>query len=154
MGLDMYLYKKTDVKNWDFTPSEDRYEIIIKKGGVINKNIQIERVTEVVETVVQWRKANAIHKWFVENVQDGVDDCKEYYVELTQLKQVRDLCEKVIKNPEKAQELLPTQDGFFFGDNLYDEHYFSQLEKTLRALQEITKEEESIYANYYYGSSW
>ena len=25
--------------------------------------------------IASWRKANAIHKWFVDNVQDGVDDC-------------------------------------------------------------------------------
>lgn len=27
------------------------------------------------EEVGYWRKANAIHDWFVENVQDGIDDC-------------------------------------------------------------------------------
>ena len=25
------------------------------------------------DQIASWRKANAIHKWFVDNVQDGVD---------------------------------------------------------------------------------
>ena len=32
MGLDMYLYKKTYVKNWDHNDKKDHYEITIKKG--------------------------------------------------------------------------------------------------------------------------
>ena len=37
------------------------------------------------EEVGYWRKANQIHKWFVDNVQDGVDDCGEYKVTKEQL---------------------------------------------------------------------
>lgn len=29
----------------------------------------------IMEQVAYWRKANAIHRWFVDNVQDGEDDC-------------------------------------------------------------------------------
>ena len=42
--------------------------------------------------IIYWRKANAIHKWFVENVQEGVDDCGEYEVTVEQLTELRDLC--------------------------------------------------------------
>lgn len=31
--------------------------------------------TGIMEQVGYWRKANQIHNWFVENIQDGVDDC-------------------------------------------------------------------------------
>lgn len=34
----------------------------------------------VEEDVAYWRKANAIHNWFVQNVQDGEDNCGEYPV--------------------------------------------------------------------------
>jgi len=43
-----------------------------------------------------WRKANHIHGWFVDNVQDGQDDCKQYYVDLDAISQLRVVCEKVI----------------------------------------------------------
>ena len=43
-----------------------------------------------------WRKANAIHKWFVDNVQDGEDDCEYYEVSKKQLEQLLHIC-KLIK---------------------------------------------------------
>jgi hypothetical protein len=42
-----------------------------------------------------WRKANAIHKWFVENVQDGNDDCGDYFVSQEKLERLLFLCKKV-----------------------------------------------------------
>ncbi len=49
------------------------------------------------EPVGYWRKANAIHRWFVENVQDGEDDC-DYHREVTaeDLEELRDLCIEVV----------------------------------------------------------
>ena len=44
------------------------------------------------EEVGYWRKANAIHKWFVDNVQDGVDDCGYYEVSQEQLKNLLHIC--------------------------------------------------------------
>ena len=32
------------------------------------------------ESFGYWRKANQIHKWFVDNVQGGIDDCRPYPV--------------------------------------------------------------------------
>ena len=43
-----------------------------------------------------WRKANAIHNWFVENVQDGIDNCGEYVVTKEQLETLLDICETVL----------------------------------------------------------
>lgn len=45
-----------------------------------------------------WRKANAIHRWFVENVQDGNDDCGEYEVSADQLRELLELCRKVLES--------------------------------------------------------
>jgi hypothetical protein len=43
-----------------------------------------------------WRKANAIHNWFVQNVQNGVDDCDIYLVTREQLEQLKEACEMVL----------------------------------------------------------
>ena len=32
----------------------------------------------ITDNVAYWRKANQIHKWFVDNVQDGIDNCGNY----------------------------------------------------------------------------
>ena len=51
------------------------------------------------EVVAEWRKANAVHKWFVDNVQGGEDDC-EWHDEVTKetLEELRDVCKEVIEN--------------------------------------------------------
>ena len=69
-----------------------------------------------------------IHKWFVDHVQEGEDDCKQYYVSREQLKELLGTCKLVIENHELAGELLPTQDGFFFGSTEYDDEYFKNVE--------------------------
>jgi hypothetical protein len=96
MGLDMYLKKKTYVKNWDHMTPEELHKITVKLGGKIRKDIQPKRISTIVEQVAYWRKANAIHKWFVKNVQDDEDNCKEFYVSKQQLQELVNLCKDVI----------------------------------------------------------
>ena len=47
------------------------------------------------EEVASWRKANHIHRWFVENVQDDVDDCDIYEVSKEQLEDLLSICKLV-----------------------------------------------------------
>ena len=49
----------------------------------------------ITEDVGYWRKANQIHNWFVENVQDGVDDCSSYIVSKEQIEELLDVCIQV-----------------------------------------------------------
>ena len=70
----------------------------------------------IIEQVGYWRKANHIHKWFVENVQDGIDDC-EYHNEVTKetLEELRDVCKKVLNSCELI-------DGKIVSSYRYDEN--------------------------------
>jgi hypothetical protein len=43
----------------------------------------------------------------------------------------------VLADRTKADELLPTEGGFFFGGTEYDEYYFQDLEYTQRRLTEL-----------------
>lgn len=101
MGLDMYLSKRKYVKNWEHMKPEDRHTITIKKAGkTIVSKLPIK---EVVYEAAYWRKANAIHNWFVQNVQDGEDDCRQYYVSGEQLQELVDLCKQVLKVAKTEQ---------------------------------------------------
>lgn len=53
----------------------------------------------VYEQVGYWRKANAIHNWFVNHVQDGEDDC-DYHQEVTKgvLEDLLETCTKVLNH--------------------------------------------------------
>ncbi len=66
MGLDMYLNKRTYVGNQHKEEKE--------QATVIAPSVKQERVTEIIESIGYWRKANAIHNWFIENID------KEYHL--------------------------------------------------------------------------
>ncbi len=70
MGLDMYLNAKRYL--WH---SEDNLAEQIAENF---PELADARVKEITAEVMYWRKSNAIHKWFVDNVQGGVDDCGNY----------------------------------------------------------------------------
>lgn len=151
MGLDMYLCKNYYVKNWNFMGDEERHSVSVLKGGKPS-GIATDRIVSVTTEEACWRKANAIHRWFVENIQDGKDDCGKYYVNEKQLAKLLGVVKAVLADHNKAKELLPTQEGFFFGDTSFDEYYFEDLEYTQKELERIlaTKDEGSLE----YHSSW
>tara|TARA_R110002074_G_scaffold353971_1_gene525755 strand:- start:222 stop:596 length:375 start_codon:yes stop_codon:yes gene_type:complete len=124
MGLDMYLSKKVKYK---------------RKNHV--------------DEVMYWRKENAIHAWFVKNVQDGKDECQESSVSVESLTKLANLCEQAVK--EKNPDLLPTQGGFFFGSTDYDEYYYQSLEETSKVIREELNSNSSLgRTEYFYQSSW
>lgn len=78
MGLDMYLIKR---KKYD------------KNDDSFNE-------------VAYWRKANQIHNWFVENIQDCIDDCGYYEVSRQELQALLTDCRDVLKYAEcELQEM-------------------------------------------------
>jgi hypothetical protein len=150
MGLDMYLTKKTYVKNWEYMKPEQLHEITIK--GPASATIKPDRIAYVEEEVAYWRKANQIHNWFVQTCQNGVDECQLTYVTRDQLQALLNICKKINEDKSLAQELLPTQEGFFFGSYEYDNYYFEDIQNTIDMLEPELKQKDD--GNYYYQSSW
>lgn len=154
MGLDMYLHRKVYVgANFNFNDVEGTVDIT--KGGEKLK-INFDKIVYVIESAGTWRKANQIHGWFVDNVQDGEDNCAEYYVHGSQLKELYDLCKDVLENgtQEYADKYLPTNEGFFFGSCDYDEYYWQDLKDTIRIIDEIMADDPDLSGDYTYQSSW
>ena len=156
MGLDMYLTKKTYVGgNYDFNKVEGDVKLNVRGNDL---PVKLNRLTYVIEDVGYWRKANQIHKWFVDNVQGGVDDCSKYEVSVEKLKELLKICKKVKKYHGLAEKLLPTQEGFFFGGTSYGPHYFYDIDMTIKILTPLLKElkaqPETIFSYIEYQSSW
>lgn len=168
MGLDMYLMKRktfleptyADIK---FEPSDDTCFVIEPFSTVVKGANTITASYEF----IYFRKFNMIHKWFVDNIQDGKDDCGEYYAPIEMLEKLMETCNKVLENHELAEELLPTQCGCFFGGTEYDEYYFNKVQYTAEELEKVIddfkKEEQAILdgsdsvpvsIGLYYSSSW
>jgi hypothetical protein len=150
MGLDMYLNKRTYVQQWEHQKPEEKYEVVVTKGGEPTK-IKPNKVKYIIEEAGYWRKQNQIHRWFVENIQNGTDDCGEYYVSKADLETLLGLCEKVKADNSLADELLPGASGFFFGGTEYDEWYFGGIDNTIEILKEALEDENGEYL---YSSSW
>ena len=150
MGLDMYLSKKTYLKNW--AHKEDKHRVVVTTNDQTRLDIKPERITHVEEEIMYWRKMNAIHNWFVQNCQDGIDECQDTHVTIEELDTLATICEKVIR--DKDPSLLPTQGGFFFGSTDYDEYYWQEVEETAKVLREEIKNNQIEYPEYIYQSSW
>lgn len=149
MGLDMFLTKKIYIgANYDFNDVVGSIDITARGKQI---PINFEKVKCIEEESGYWRKANAIHDWFVNNVQDGEDNCGEYYVPEEKMKALLDLVDQVLEDNSKAEELLPTKTGFFFGGYDYDEWYFEKLQYTKKILEEALQDNNG---EYYYSSSW
>jgi hypothetical protein len=155
MGLDMYLMAEKHISGYSFTePTErEQYKTVIDTMGATEIANMDSPSADITVTALYWRKQNAIHNWFVENVQDGSDDCKKYYVSREGLKVLRDICVQVVQSKDKAEELLPTTEGFFFGGTEYDEYYFEGIKETASRLTILLNKTPEDWA-FYYQSSW
>lgn len=167
MGLDQYLYAKKYVSKteWNAPEENETYDKIISAFDIPNvldmadKTMSFQSV-EVGVKVAYWRKANAIHYWFVENVQDGEDDCGNYYVSHDALAELLSACEEVLahrgtEDSEAEAELtLPSVSGFFFGSTEYDEYYYETLEYTVTVLKVLLNDEALNSWSFSYSSSW
>ena len=152
MGLDCYLNARKYVSPY----SDEEFSGKLNK---LTESITGWKAKEIVFEVGYWRKANAIHNWFVRNVQEGVDDCKEYHVDYDSIVTLYNFVCEVLENREKAEELLPSASGFFFGSTEYDEYYFGDLEDTKNMLKPLVEmidsKDDSIFEfDFYYRASW
>ena len=100
MGLDMYL-ERCDRKAWGFKDvdiddiKESKPALYNEIKPYLHERGKYAHWESIFEELGYWRKANAIHRWFVENVQNDVDDCGDYEVSKEQLEDLLDICIEV-----------------------------------------------------------
>ena len=143
MGLDMYLYRQQYVSGYNYqreqgSPEVALFDAIVKTLDVTPAAHAPHLTVDV--CVAYWRKANAIHGWFVNELAGGVDECQKIPVSVEQLRQLRDLAWHVSVTPTLASHVLPTQSGFFFGSYDYDEWYMEDMKNTVEQLDAILAE--------------
>lgn len=149
MGLDMYLNAKRYLWSWNDESEDKNIASEIQKIAKIPEDFQVK---EIKVEAGYWRKANQIHRWFVQNVQEGKDDCGNYDVGRQDLIDLRDLCKKVLADHSLAPTQLPTESGFFFGNTEYDDWYYKDLTETVETLDKALALGNEW--DYEYHSSW
>lgn len=181
MGLDMYLTRKIYVEaNDEHNKVKGKIELTQGDENTPIK-VRFDKVQYISEEGAYWRKANQIHKWFVDNCQNGEDDCREYYVSKEQLEELLEACKKDIEyldsleftysdeqedfftkekfkykkyqNIEEENLNLPIEEGFFFGSTDYNEYYYRDLQDTVKMLGNLLLDHDDRI-EYYYQASW
>ena len=86
MGLDSYLFAKKYMSTFKMDDNSPDSEEAIQAKQIlalfpeltkVNPDPDHHKSVEVQVNLGYWRKANHIHKWFVDHVQDGDDDYQE-----------------------------------------------------------------------------
>lgn len=167
MGLDMYLsasvtvdklnwakVKKQQPPSYENPPDDyvySKFKDIVKRAGLesVHTDVYPARVTV---TCAYWRKANQIHGWFVKEIQEGTDDCREYSVSVSSLRELLDLVSEALD--KKDATLIPPVEGFFFGGNEVDEGYWQDLEDTKDQMMRILAIPNIDRLQFTYQSSW
>ena len=165
MGLDMYLQAKKHLAKVNWNALRDNDELSYDSPEVVypqfNNLMELTQLSDVATdiygasvevTCAYWRKANQIHKWFVDNVQGGNDNCGDYYVSQDKLIELLAICKHSLEN--KDPSLLPPQGGFFFGSTDIDQWYWRDLENTIEQLERILALPELSDLSFSYHSSW
>jgi hypothetical protein len=136
--LDELGYKEV-FKEWDNPNEHDTYGYYEEVYEAVPVNEWINQMDKIIEThyapsVCYFRKVNLLFAYF-ENKGTLIEQYFAFMDKNTCL-DIIDRCEKVLKNPELASELLPTQSGFFFGSTDYNEYYFKDVADVLKQLTE------------------
>lgn len=102
-----------------------------------------------VETEQPWtgRKENHI-QLYVETEVGDVDNCGYLPLEKEHVERLVDRLRRVHDDHSLAAQLLPTQEGFFFGGTDYDEWYFGDIEQELKDFTQILEDwdDDAVYA--------
>lgn len=98
-----------------------------------------------------FRKVNFL-VYFFKQINPYIENRGFCFVNKEHIEDLLDRCNKVLIDHEKAEELLPTMDGFFYGSTDYDEHYFKKVidvaiccDKLLKEFPKLTDDERIIF---------
>lgn len=152
MGLDMYLKAKKFVSNWNFHEQDKTINQNVREAIGLGHRNDEDADVEVTIGVGYWRKSNQIHKWFVDNCQNGVDECQKTWVPREKLETLLAVCKETMKTQDASK--LPPQSGFFFGSTDTDEWYWKDIEHTIKILESVLNDKALEGFEFEYQSSW
>lgn len=174
MGLDMYLSARKYISGWESSYARNEeaakagrkevelFDSVIGAIGLERDDISVEMpAMNISIEVAYWRKANAIHNWFIENVAyENIDNCEPMRVEREQLSDLVEVLGEIVAlgdapdRMEKANEILPTEGGFFFGSTEYDEYYWESILWSYKKLKGIIDNPKFDGFDFQYQASW
>jgi hypothetical protein len=110
MGLDQYITIRHKSTNRSYKKYNDFWKLSVEERE--EKKIPDEPDKDFI--VGYFRKHNMIHKWFVDNVQNGVDDCGRYVITVKDLNKLLDICNRImagVTKSKKPAKFMTDRDG-------------------------------------------
>lgn len=154
MGLDMYLSARFYLSEYS-----TKKEAYVKMSKLTLPGVTIPKPylknfgsMQLEVPIAYWRKAHHIHDWFVREVQDGVDNCESFYVDVDKLRELDKLCANVVmaNSPAFSAANLPADYG-------YDSWYMEDCRVTMDALHRLLADIDADKLagwDFYYHASW
>lgn len=98
-----------------------------------------------------YRKFNALHGYFVRHFD--IENCRRVYITKGIIKHLHALLNEVKYSPEKADQLLPTYPGPFFGSYEYGKIYHNYVNEAARDMYHAQFIDFNKY-KLYFTSNW
>lgn len=80
------------------------------------------------KVIGEFRKVNFLIPFFEEQLGYEIKNLHKVRIYKEDAEELLRRCSAVLYDHSKAEELLPTQKGFFFGNTDYNDHYFEDVE--------------------------
>ena len=145
MGLDINFYK---AKRSRLAETEERLselnEAINAEYRKPDSEFSAERANELKKEydeinpwneVAYFRKVNFLLPFF-----GYEENCSDLEIDKYQVEDLIEACKAVLEDHSKAEELLPTMPGFFFGNTEYNDWYFGDVERVKTTFENILED--------------
>lgn len=140
-AFDYYAEKELAKTNgWKFNSSLTDWgipETMTKEKIKPLQNVYSKQST-IFETVAELEKANQIHAWFVNNIQNGVDNNSYYFVTEDDFLELKEICEEVLElnpyNLDKDSYLLYYSANGLIEKGIITKEQYAKLETELNKI--------------------
>jgi len=119
MGLDQYITIRHKSTNDAYTNFNNYWKLSEEERA--GKRQPKDPAKDFI--IGYFRKHHSIHKWFVNNIQNGVDDCGRYEIQLKDIENLKELCEEIISHVTKEK-----REPKFYTDFNGEQHKVWQLD--------------------------
>jgi hypothetical protein len=157
MGLDMYIKRcnrthhtpqqLVEIDNEFTDPLSEK----VKPFHPLRNYEYLDDIYSIFHEVAYWGKFNALHNWFVENIQNGVDDWGTYEISRSSLDRLMVDIEKTIDG--EVTDLEPVG-GLFFGSTEKDYYYWEVMERAKVKIKSIQETFDFGQYRLFYSASW
>ena len=146
MGLDQYITIRHKSTNSAYKKYQDYWNLSDEERA----NTKIPDEPEKDFIVGYFRKHNMIHKWFVDNIQNGVDDCGRYVIPFNKLKEILAICKYIMSGVTKTKK--PTK---YMTDRDGVEHEIWQMDTytPTNEILEYSKENLPTQSGFFFGDT-